>query len=128
MRLVDLVWTKAMVARDDIKKTKLSKIFFKNLDFGGGDFLGQGPLWAKNPILIFLSILKVRVKNSSPIPAKTAEINILSFILWPHGTPKRIQPIHRIPRKRNMRCGTDPGFPTPGARMMVVYTNSFKLY
>ena len=23
-------------------------------------------------------------------------------------------------RKRNMRCGTDPGFPTPGARMTVV--------
>ena len=27
-----------------------------------------------------------------------------------------------------MRCGTDPGFPTPGARMTVVYTNSLKLY
>ena len=32
-------------------------------------------------------------------------------------------PIHR---KRNIRCGTDPGFPTPGARMTVVYTNSLK--
>ena len=38
----------------------------------------------------------------------------------------RIQRIHRIHRKRNMRCGTDPGFPTPGARMTVVYTNSLK--
>ena len=29
--------------------------------------------------------------------------------------------------KRNMRCRTDPGFPTPGVRMTVVYTNSLKL-
>ena len=26
-----------------------------------------------------------------------------------------------------MRCGTDPGFPTPGVRITVVYTNSLKL-
>ena len=41
----------------------------------------------------------------------------------PHGILHRI---YRIQRKRNMRCGTDPGFPTPGARMTVVYTNSLK--
>ena len=43
----------------------------------------------------------------------------------PGGILRRIR---RIQRKRNMRCGTDPGFPTPGARMTVVYTNSFKLW
>ena len=31
-------------------------------------------------------------------------------------------------RKCNIRSRTDPGFPTPGARMTVVYTNSLKLY
>ena len=31
-----------------------------------------------------------------------------------------------ICRKRNIRCGTDPGFPTPGVRITVVYTNSLK--
>ena len=31
-------------------------------------------------------------------------------------------------RKRNIRSRTDPGFPTPGARMTVVYTNSLKLF
>ena len=97
----------------------------------GGDFLGQGPLWAKNPILIFLRFFKVRVKNSSPIPAKSAEIIVLSFILWPHGTLNRIHyfPLLSItfPRKRNTRCGTDPGYPAPGSRITVVYTNSLKL-
>ena len=83
----------------------------------GGNLWGQGPLWAKNPILIFLKFFKVKIKNSSPIPAKTAEIIVLSLILGPHGFLNRIQ---RIQRKRNMRCGTDPGFPTPGARMTVV--------
>ena len=38
----------------------------------------------------------------------------------PHGTLKRIR------RKRNIRSRTDPGFPTPGVRMTVVYTNSLK--
>ena len=32
-----------------------------------------------------------------------------------------------IHRKRNIQSRTDPGFPTPGARMTVVYTNSLKL-
>ena len=41
----------------------------------------------------------------------------------PHGILHRIQ---RIQRKRNIRSRTDPGFPTPGARMTVVYTNSLK--
>ena len=35
--------------------------------------------------------------------------------------------IYWIYRKRNMQCGTDPGFPTPGARMTVISTNSLKL-
>ena len=34
--------------------------------------------------------------------------------------------LKRIPRKRNIWCRTDPGFPTPGVRMTVVYTNSLK--
>ena len=38
MRLGELMRTKAVVARDHIKKTKLSKIFFRNLDFFGGGF------------------------------------------------------------------------------------------
>ena len=32
-----------------------------------------------------------------------------------------------LQRKRNIRSRTDPGFPTPGARITVVYTNSLKL-
>ena len=62
-------------------------------------------------------------------PGKNAKIMILSSILWPPGTLNRIhriQRIQRIQRKRNQRCGTDPGFPTPGARMTVVYTNFLK--
>ena len=35
--------------------------------------------------------------------------------------------LHRICRKRNIRSRTDPGFPTPGARITVVYTNSLKI-
>ena len=35
--------------------------------------------------------------------------------------------IYRIRPKRNIRSRTDPGFPTPGARITVVYTNSLKL-
>ena len=54
--------------------------------------MGQGPLWAKVPILIFLGFFKVRVKNSSPIPAKSDEIIVLSFILWPHGTLRNSEP------------------------------------
>ena len=40
-----------------------------------------------------------------------------------HGILTRI---HRFHRFRNIWCGTDPGFPTPGVRMTVVYTNSLK--
>ena len=36
--------------------------------------------------------------------------------------------LKRIQRKRNMRRGTDPGFPTPGARMTVVTQTPSKLY
>ena len=49
------------------------------------------------------------------------------MVFEPPGTLNRIHRIHRIHRKRNIRCGTDPGFPTPGVRMTVVYTNSLKL-
>ena len=34
--------------------------------------------------------------------------------------------VQRIYRKRIQLCRTDPGFPTPGGRMTVVYTNSLK--
>ena len=50
------------------------------------------------------------------------------MVFEPPGTLNRIHRIHRIHRKRNIRCGTDPGFPTPGVRMTVVYTNSLKLF
>ena len=46
----------------------------------------------------------------------------------PLGILKRIHRIQRIHRKRNIRSRTDPGFPTPGARITVVYTNSLKLF
>ena len=48
----------------------------------------------------------------------------------PHRILKRLRHLKRLKRlkrKRNIRSRTDPGFPTPGARMTVVYTNSLKL-
>ena len=54
----------------------------------------------------------------------------LSLQNEPHGILKplkRLRRLNRIHRKRNIRSRTDPGFPTPGARMTVVYTNSLKL-
>ena len=39
-----------------------------------------------------------------------------------------IQRMHRIHWKRNLAGRIDPVFPTLGSRMMVVYTNSLKLY
>ena len=59
-------------------------------------------------------------------PAKCAKIIVNSSKNEPPGTLKRIYRYYRIHRKRNMRGGTDPGFPTPGARITVVYTNSLK--
>ena len=57
--------------------------------------------------------------------AQSAKIAVLySFF----GLPGILQRIQRIQRKRNMPGRTDPGFPTPGAKMTVVYTNSLKLY
>ena len=47
----------------------------------------------------------------------------------PHGILNRIYRIQRIcrfNRKRNIWARTDPGFPTPGVRITVVYTNSLK--
>ena len=49
---------------------------------------------------------------------------VKTMVFEPHGI---LKPIYRIPRKRNIWCRTDPGFPTPGVRMTVVYTNSLKL-
>ena len=46
-------------------------------------------------------------------------------MLGPHRVLKWIQ---RIQRKRNISGRTDPGFPTPGAKMTVVYTNSLKIH
>ena len=43
------------------------------------------------------------------------------------GILNRIVRIKRILRKCNQRCGIDPGIPTPGVRMTVVYTNSLKI-
>ena len=57
---------------------------------------------------------------------KSVEILVLSSIFWPPGTLQRIQQIHRIQRKRATASRMDPGFPTPGSRMTVVYTNSLK--
>ena len=60
-------------------------------------------------------------------PAKSAEIIVLSFIFGLPGILPRIPRIHRIQRKRAQLSRTDPRFPTPGARMTVVYPNSLKL-
>ena len=58
-------------------------------------------------------------------PAKVAKSVWGLFENTPPGILQRIQRIHR---KRNIRSRTDPGFPAPGARITVVYTNSLKLY
>ena len=58
-----------------------------------------------------------------PLQSSVRLIFIVKNSVWePHGVLKRIK------RKRDIRCGTDPGFPTPGARITVVYTNSLKWY
>jgi|OM-RGC.v1.030501985 hypothetical protein len=67
-------------------------------------------------------------KSKIPIPAKCAEIIELSSKYWPLGIPNQIHQIHRVQSKCIQPCRTDPGVPTPGARMAVVYTNSLKLY
>ena len=73
----------------------------------------------------FQGFLRIRVKNRSPIPAKSVKIIVKINVCEPHEILNRI---HSLKRKRNIRCETDPGFPTPGVRMTVVYTNSLKLY
>ena len=65
-------------------------------------------------------------KMGPHFPAKSAEILELSSIFGPPGILRRIQRIQRIQRKRDTASRTDPGFPTPGSRMTVVYTNSLK--
>merc|ERR1712177_35429 len=65
-----------------------------------------------------------KAKNKSPIPAKSAKIIVKQKGFEPPGVLNSFRWIHR---KRNIPCGTDPGFPTPGVRMTVVYTNSLKL-
>ena len=87
-------------------------------DSHGGPKGPHGPQRPKT--LIFL-------KFNSHFPAKSAKIIVLSSIFGPHGTLIRIQRIFRIHRKRNISGRTDPGFPTPGAKMTVVFTNSLKL-
>ena len=65
--------------------------------------------------------------NFSPL-----KVDFDMVFIDPNGSPGilnrifRIFRIFRIPWKRNQRCRTDPGFPTPGVRMTVVYTNSLK--
>ena len=66
-------------------------------------------------------------ENGDHFPAKCTKIMVEKSVWKPHRILLRIYPIYRIQRKRNIRCGTDPGFPTPGARITVVYTNSLKL-
>ena len=66
-------------------------------------------------------------KMGPHFPAKSAEILELSSIFGLPGILHRIQQIQRIHRKRDTASRTDPGFPTPGSRMTVVYTNSLKL-
>ena len=60
-------------------------------------------------------------------PAKCAKIAVLYSLFEPPGTLNTIRRIHRIQRKWATAGRTDPGFPTPGGRMTVVYTNSLKL-
>ena len=63
---------------------------------------------------------------SHHFPAKSAKIIALYSFFGLPGTLNRIQRIQRIHRKRAQPSRTDPRFPTPGARMTVVYTNSLK--
>ena len=66
-------------------------------------------------------------KNGDHFPAKFAKNLIFNSKNEPLGTLKRLKRLkrlHRLHRFRNIRCGTDPGFPAPGARITVVYTNS----
>ena len=44
-----------------------------------------------------------------------------------HGILHWIHRIQWIQRKRKILGKPDPGFPTPGVKMMVVYTNTLKL-
>ena len=60
-------------------------------------------------------------KNRPHFPAKCVKFIELSL---PNGPPGILRRIHRIRRKRIQPCRTDPGFPTPGGRMTVVYPNS----
>ena len=63
-------------------------------------------------------------------PAKNAKIAVLYSLFEPPGILNRIKMIQRIQliyRKCSTAGRTDPGFPTPGSRMTVVYTNSLKL-
>ena len=69
-------------------------------------------------------------KNGDHFPANLSKNLIFHSNYEPHGILQRICRIcriQRIQRKRNIRSRTDPGFPTPGARITVVYTNSLKL-
>ena len=66
-------------------------------------------------------------KNGNHFPAKLSKNIIFHSKNEPHGILSRLNRLNRLKRKRNIRSRTDPGFPTPGARMTVVYTNSLKL-
>ena len=67
-------------------------------------------------------------ENGDHFPANLWKTNIFHSNYEPHGNLHRIHWIQRIRRKCNIWSRTDPGFPTPGARMTVVYTNSLKLW
>ena len=74
------------------------------------------------------------VNTGSFFPGKCAEFVILSSMCGLPGVLNRIHRIHSDPPDPLRSAGngvrpgrTDPGFPTPGGRMTVVYTNSLKL-
>ena len=72
------------------KRQSYQRFSSKTSTLVGGIFWVKVHFGPKIPILIFLRFFKDKVKNSSPIPAKSAEIIVLSLILWPHGTLHRI--------------------------------------
>ena len=62
-------------------------------------------------------------KNGEHFPANLFKNLIFHSKNKPHGILQRICRSCRLKRKRDIWSKTDPGFPTPGARMTVVYTN-----
>ena len=86
---------------------------------------GRCRLWVKMEHFfignyVFVICMQKKTPNMAIIFRQNCETEFFHIKNEPHGTLKRLK------RKRNIRSRTDPGFPTPGARMTVVYTNSLK--